>query len=86
MKKSLALSAFLFYSFPAMNEAKTLETSKVENLNFELIEQGLKNNWANWLVTFEYEGKRYWGYLDACADYPQMMHHDTIEDVTLDDE
>jgi hypothetical protein len=69
-----------------MNEAKTLETSKVENLNFELIEQGLKNNWANWLVTFEYDGKRYWGYLDACADYPQMMHHDTIEDVTLDDE
>jgi hypothetical protein len=35
--------------------------------------------WADWYVSFEYEGKQYTGVLGACSHHPKMMHADTIE-------
>ena len=78
MKKSLAMLLLLFYSSPAMT-INTLTTSQVQDLCFTEICDIVDAGWAEWYVSFEYEGKQYTGVLGACSHHPDCMHSDTIE-------
>jgi hypothetical protein len=62
-----------------MSNTDTLTTSQVQSLSFDEISDMLDSNWAEWFVSFEYNGKQYIGLLQACPNHPDCMSGDTIE-------
>jgi hypothetical protein len=83
-KKNIAILFVFGYSL-RMEIPSYLLTSQVENLSFEFIQERLKNGLAIWMVVFDYQGKSFWGYLEACPEYPTYEHEDTIEQVQAND-
>jgi hypothetical protein len=60
---------------------KTLHTSQVSELTFIEVVDELQHNWGFYAVSFQFEGRKYEGIVQAQIPYPEIMHNDEIEDV-----
>jgi hypothetical protein len=61
----------------------TLTTSQVQDLSFNKICDIVDAGWAEWYVSFEYEGKQCTGILGGCSHHPRLMHGNHIEAIEL---
>ena len=61
-----------------MNNLSRLDTSAVTDLSFVSIADRVDDNWADWEVEFDYNGKPHVGFLGACPFHPELSHEDTI--------
>jgi hypothetical protein len=62
----------------------TLPVSEVSNLDFVRVSDALSHKWAEWEVSFTYDGKPCVGFLGACPIHPTLMQDETIENVEFD--
>jgi hypothetical protein len=56
----------------------SLNTADVTDLAFVSIADRVDDNWAEWEVEFDYNGKPCAGFLGACPFHPELSYEDTI--------
>ena len=62
----------------------TVNVSEASNLDFVRISDPLSHKWAEWEVSFTFEGKPCVGFLGACPIHPTLSHEEVIESVEFD--
>jgi hypothetical protein len=77
MKKLVAFLCVSVYTFPVMI-IPSLNTADVTDLSFVSIADRVDDNWAEWEVEFDYNGKPHVGFLGACPIHPELSYEDTI--------
>ena len=66
-----------------MKVVTPLLASKVSDLKFVEIVDELQHNWVIWGVDFTFDGKEYYGSLEACNVDPEGFHADEIWGIEL---
>lgn len=62
----------------------TLKASEVSDLDFVRIADLISHKWAEWEVSFTFEGKPCVGYLRGCPNHPTLFNEEKIENVEFD--